>query len=97
MSDFINNFWSVYITAITLGGIAACALLLWVTSRKKVASNADNTTGHVWDENLQEYNNPMPRWWAVCGRRQCWIRRSWPVRWPRLRRRNLRPRWRWAC
>lgn len=21
------------------------------------------TTGHVWDANLQEYNNPLPRWW----------------------------------
>jgi cytochrome c oxidase cbb3-type subunit III len=22
-----------------------------------------DTTGHVWDSNLQEYNNPLPRWW----------------------------------
>ncbi len=64
MSDFIHNFWSVYITAITLGGIAACALLLWLTSRKKVAANADNTTGHVWDEDLREMNNPLPLWWV---------------------------------
>lgn len=21
------------------------------------------TTGHVWDETLQEFNNPLPRWW----------------------------------
>ncbi|NTV94657.1 MAG: cytochrome-c oxidase, cbb3-type subunit III [Thiobacillus sp.] len=21
------------------------------------------TTGHVWDDNLQEYNNPLPNWW----------------------------------
>lgn len=21
------------------------------------------TTGHVWDETLQEYNNPLPAWW----------------------------------
>ena len=19
--------------------------------------------GHVWDENLEEYNNPLPQWW----------------------------------
>jgi cytochrome c oxidase cbb3-type subunit III len=24
---------------------------------------SDNTTGHVWDEDLREANNPMPRWW----------------------------------
>ena len=64
MSDFISNFWSVYITAITLGGIVACAVLLWATSRKKVVSGADNTTGHVWDEDLREMNNPLPLWWV---------------------------------
>ena len=24
---------------------------------------SDNTTGHVWDEDLRELNNPLPRWW----------------------------------
>ncbi len=23
----------------------------------------DNTTGHVWDVDLKEMNNPLPRWW----------------------------------
>jgi cytochrome c oxidase cbb3-type subunit 3 len=23
----------------------------------------DNTTGHVWDDDLRELNNPLPRWW----------------------------------
>ncbi len=63
MSDFTSNFWSVFVAAITVGGILACLLLLWVTARKKVAADADNTTGHVWDEDLREMNNPLPRWW----------------------------------
>ncbi|WP_250438733.1 cytochrome-c oxidase, cbb3-type subunit III [Delftia tsuruhatensis] len=63
MSDFVNNFWSIYVTAITLGGIIGCLLLLYLTARKKVAPSADNTTGHVWDEDLRELNNPMPKWW----------------------------------
>lgn len=63
MSDFTTNFWSVYVTGLTLLGIFGCLLLLWITARKKVASTADNTTGHVWDEDLMEMNNPMPRWW----------------------------------
>jgi cytochrome c oxidase cbb3-type subunit III len=29
-----------------------------------VVSDSDNTTGHVWDEDLRELNNPMPRWWV---------------------------------
>jgi cytochrome c oxidase cbb3-type subunit 3 len=24
----------------------------------------DNTTGHVWDGDLREMNNPLPRWWV---------------------------------
>ncbi len=63
MSDFTSNFWSVYVAAITLVGIFGCLLLLWITARKKVAASSDNTTGHVWDEDLTELNNPMPRWW----------------------------------
>lgn len=63
MSDFNANFWSVYVTGATLIGILACLALLWITARKKVAPSSDNTTGHVWDEDLREANNPMPRWW----------------------------------
>jgi cytochrome c oxidase cbb3-type subunit 3 len=64
MSDFNHGFWSVYIAGATLAGIAACLLLLWVTFRKKVAARSDNTTGHVWDEDLTEMNNPLPLWWV---------------------------------
>ena len=63
MSDFTHDFWSYYVIVLTLGGILACALLLWITARKKIVSSSDNTTGHVWDEDLREMNNPMPRWW----------------------------------
>ncbi|WP_284337180.1 cytochrome-c oxidase, cbb3-type subunit III [Comamonas sp. NoAH] len=64
MSDFVNNFWSVYVAGITVVGIIACLILLIITARKKVVSDGDNTTGHVWDEDLRELNNPMPRWWV---------------------------------
>jgi cytochrome c oxidase cbb3-type subunit 3 len=67
MSDFINGFWPWYVAAISLVSILACALLLWIAGKTKVQVRAgavdDNTTGHVWDENLRELNNPLPRWW----------------------------------
>jgi cytochrome c oxidase cbb3-type subunit III len=63
MSDFDTGFWSVYVAGLTLVSIVACLLLLWITARKKVVATGDNTTGHVWDEDLRESNNPMPRWW----------------------------------
>lgn len=65
MSDFTHSYWSVYVAGFTLVGIIACLVLLWVTSRKKVKSaTADNTTGHVWDGDLTEMNNPLPMWWV---------------------------------
>ncbi|MFT3665524.1 cytochrome-c oxidase, cbb3-type subunit III [Piscinibacter sp.] len=62
MSDFINSGWSIYIAAVVIVSLAACLALLIVASRRKVMAG-DNTTGHVWDEDLRELNNPLPRWW----------------------------------
>ena len=66
MADFTSDFWSIYIAAMTLVGVIACGVLLWMTSSQKVVRDqAGNTesTGHVWDEDLGELNNPSPRWW----------------------------------
>ncbi|WP_395137514.1 cytochrome-c oxidase, cbb3-type subunit III [Schlegelella aquatica] len=62
MSDFFSNGWSVFIAVVTVVSIAACLLLLIVASKHKVVAG-DNTTGHVWDGDLRELNNPLPRWW----------------------------------
>ncbi len=68
MADFTDGFWSIYVTVLTLLSIFGCGLLLWVQSKGRVVVAADgddkaNTTGHSWDEGLEELNNPMPRWW----------------------------------
>jgi cytochrome c oxidase cbb3-type subunit III len=62
MSDFFNNGWSIYIAIATVVSLVACLLLLLVAARRRVMAG-DNTTGHVWDEDLRELNNPLPRWW----------------------------------
>lgn len=64
MSDFTSNFWSVYVAGITLVGIIACLVLLWFSGKTKAMTVSDNTTGHVWDGDLREMNNPLPRWWV---------------------------------
>lgn len=64
MSDFTSNFWEIYISGITLVGIVACLVLLFVTGKMKASTAGDNTTGHVWDGDLREMNNPLPRWWS---------------------------------
>jgi cytochrome c oxidase cbb3-type subunit 3 len=64
MSDFTSNFWSIYVAGITIVGILACLLLLWFSGKAKAMTANDNTTGHVWDGDLREMNNPLPRWWV---------------------------------
>jgi cytochrome c oxidase cbb3-type subunit 3 len=67
MSDFVSGFWSGYVALLTIASIAGCAILLLVMSRARKRQVAEAalrpTTGHVWDGDLTEYNNPMPRWW----------------------------------
>jgi cytochrome c oxidase cbb3-type subunit 3 len=63
MSEFTSSFWDVYITVITLVSIVACGVLLVAQSKRRVAGGQAETTGHTWDEDLGEYNNPLPRWW----------------------------------
>lgn len=64
MSDFTSNFWSGYVAIITIVSILACLLLLWFSGKAKAMTANDNTTGHVWDGDLREMNNPLPRWWV---------------------------------
>ena len=64
MSDFTSNFWSMFVAGVTGVSILACLLLLWFSGKARVMTSHDNTTGHVWDGDLREMNNPLPRWWA---------------------------------
>ncbi len=61
----LSNFWHWYVIIITVVTILAC---FWLLQWTKGISNRDEgegtgTTGHVWDEDLVELNNPLPRWW----------------------------------
>jgi cytochrome c oxidase cbb3-type subunit III len=62
MSDFIHSGWSIFVAAATVLGLVWCLWLLFVASKRRVMAD-DNTTGHVWDVDLRELNNPLPRWW----------------------------------
>ena len=62
MSDFLSSGWSVFIAAATLIGLILCLVLLFIASKRTVMAN-DNSTGHVWDVDLKEMNNPLPLWW----------------------------------
>jgi len=68
MSDFTSDFWGIFVIVFTVAGLVYCAFLLLVTGRmkvksKKTAGQPADVTGHTWDGDLEEYNNPLPRWW----------------------------------
>lgn len=66
MNDFFIGLvpWLVAVTIVI--SVLACGVFLWVQASKKLKVSLDeksNSTGHVWDEDLKELNNPMPSWW----------------------------------
>jgi len=62
----MTSGWSLFIVVVVILNILACVWLLrWTAKPKsageKIGGGAD--TGHVWDKDLREYNNPLPKWW----------------------------------
>lgn len=55
---------SIYVIVLTvINVVAAMWLLWWMRKKHGESATTTDTTGHVWDGDLQEYNNPLPRWW----------------------------------
>jgi len=59
----MSSFWSWFIIILTVVNVAAAVWLM--QSNTKRASGQADTTGHKWDVDLEEYNNPLPRWWLI--------------------------------
>jgi cytochrome c oxidase cbb3-type subunit 3 len=52
--------WTLFIVILTVVNIVGAVWLLFATSGRV---EGGDTTGHTWDGDLKEYNNPLPRWW----------------------------------
>ncbi len=64
MADFFNSFWGVAVATVTIASIAGLICFAIVQSRGRRPPGAGTETmGHTWDGDLEEYNNPLPRWW----------------------------------
>ncbi len=62
----MSGGWSIYIVALTaLNLIGLIWLLLATAAKPKNDKPATETMGHVWDGDIEELNNPLPRWWFV--------------------------------
>lgn len=62
MSDFVNEFWNLYVIVIVLVSVIGCGVFLKTQSVRP--EGTVTTTGHEWDETLAEYNHPLPAWWS---------------------------------
>lgn len=63
MADFTSNFWPWYIGVIVIASIVGLVVLIRWMTEARAPGHRPETMGHVWDENLEEYNNPLPAWW----------------------------------
>jgi cytochrome c oxidase cbb3-type subunit 3 len=59
----MTSGWSWFIALVSLANVAGILWLLYVNGRAKTVKPASSNTGHVWDGDLTELNNPQPRWW----------------------------------
>ncbi len=62
MADFTHPFFSWFIAITTVLSILGCFWLIFANNIKKSEGEV-KPTGHVWDETLEEFDNPLPRWW----------------------------------
>jgi cytochrome c oxidase cbb3-type subunit 3 len=53
--------WTIFVVVLVAAQIIGAAWLMIASSKTSVGEGA--TTGHVWDGDVVEGNNPLPRWW----------------------------------
>ena len=65
MADFTSGFWTWFISLTTIFSIVGIIIFVIKFSKRKTGDGSGKveTMGHVWDENLEELNNPLPSWW----------------------------------
>ena len=56
----MTSAWSWFVIVIVVANIIGAGWVLFANARK----SSGETTGHVWDEDLTEYNKPLPLWWV---------------------------------
>lgn len=80
----MTGFWSIWITVITLGTILGCWWLLWATRKSQPNDQeSDRTMGHSYD-GIEEYDNPLPKWWFYLFAATCLFALIYLVLYPGL-------------
>jgi len=59
----MSTFWSIFVIVLVVINVGGCVWLIAWTMNMNTAEEDDDSTGHTWDGDLKEYNNPLPKWW----------------------------------
>ncbi len=59
----MSTAMSIYVMALVLINVIGCLWLLSLTTKKRPNDPAADSTTHLWDGDLEELNNPLPKWW----------------------------------
>ena len=62
MADFVHPFWSWWVSIPTVLGLIWCAWLAY-SNAQAATDDEGESAEHVWDEDIRENNNPLPKWW----------------------------------
>ncbi|MFN7753031.1 MAG: cytochrome-c oxidase, cbb3-type subunit III [Pseudomonadota bacterium] len=64
MQDFLYSGVGIAVAVVSVVSIIGCGVFLYMNTTRRLAPGEQaGTTGHTWDDDLQEWNNPLPRWW----------------------------------
>lgn len=61
MADFVSGFWNMYVMVLVAVSFVFCIVIIMLNMR--ASGKVGELQPHKWDETLQEWNNPLPRWW----------------------------------
>jgi cytochrome c oxidase cbb3-type subunit 3 len=61
----MSTTWSIFVIILVVANVGGCLWLIrWSMHMKSDAQKpGEMSTGHTWDGDLEELNNPLPRWW----------------------------------
>ena len=64
MASFDDGFWNIFIIIVTLASMFGLWFFVqWGNQGGASKEGEAESMGHVWDDDLEELNNPLPRWW----------------------------------
>ena len=61
----MSTAWSIFVIVLVVINVGGCGWLIWWTMHMRTDEQAEGelSTGHTWDGDLKENNNPLPKWW----------------------------------